>query len=110
MTKAFRIAHIDLVLNEPHFLFPGLTPFEIDPQETNNPIEVSYDAATPQADGSAKLLDTFDFPDAGAICRLYKLTDGHLFTMSREEVEPSPFTFRPPVRCAVTSPPVTIVR
>lgn len=105
MTKAFRIAHIDLVLNEQHFLFPGLTPFEIDPGEANNPIEVHYDAATPQADASATLLDTFDFPDAGAICRLYKLTDGHLFTMSREEVEPCTFYIPTsgPVRCNFAS-------
>lgn len=84
MPKAYRIAHIELLLHAPHFHFAGLRPFEIDPSTVSDPIEVCYDAETPHPETMHHLLDTFDFPDAEAVCRLYKTTEGHLFTMARE--------------------------
>lgn len=84
MTKAYRIAGIDLLLHAPHFHFAGLRPFEIDPATVCDPIELRFDAETQQPTEEHLLLDTFDFPDAEAVCRLYKTAEGHLFTMSRE--------------------------
>ena len=91
MSKAYRIARNELMLHAPQLCFPGLTPFEIDPTTATNPIEVIYDAETPLPTDGDRLLDTFDFTDANAICRLYKCSDGHLFTMTREEITPCAF-------------------
>lgn len=85
MPKAYRIAHIELLLDAPQFRFSGLAPFEIDPTTTTNPIELIFDPETPAPTATDQLLDTFDFPDAEAVCRLYKNEAGHLFTMSRHE-------------------------
>lgn len=91
MTKAYRIAGIDLLLHAPQFHFAGLHPFEIDPATVCDPIELCFDAETQQPTEEHLLLDTFDFPDAEAICRLYKTAEGHLFTMSREGMVPCTF-------------------
>ncbi|MBR5464288.1 MAG: hypothetical protein IKU77_00615 [Alistipes sp.] len=105
MVKVYRIAQIDLQLNDDHLFFAALRPFEIDLQAAKDPIVVCYDAHTQMPKQPDKLLDTFNFTDAGAICKLYKTTDGYNFTMTRSDRPTVCFEIPTlgPVRCNCTS-------
>lgn len=82
MAKTYRIATLLVRLREPHFRFAGLQPFLLDeePQETPM-LDLQYDPDTRGVSPSMRLIDTFDFPDADAVCRLYAYDAGYLFTM-----------------------------
>lgn len=85
MNKTYRIAELTLRLAAPHFRFAGLTPFEVDPATVEEPnFELHFDEAVATPTPDAKPIDTFDFPDANAICRLYATQGGHLFQMRVE--------------------------
>ncbi|MDO4757656.1 MAG: hypothetical protein Q4A18_00150 [Rikenellaceae bacterium] len=85
MNKTYRIAELTLRLAEPHFRFAGLAPFEVDPATVEEPtLELRFDEAVATPTPDARPIDTFDFPDANAICRLYTAVGGHLFRMQVE--------------------------
>lgn len=88
MNRYYEIATIRIALRAPHFLFHGLKPFEVVAQE-DLPLhlDLHYCAETRRVEEGMQLLDTFDFPDAGALCRLYRYAGGYLFSMVVEERE-----------------------
>lgn len=82
MAKTYQIATVTVRLEEPHFRFSGLTPFLIDDQKVEQvDLALAYDADTRNVGLDMRLIDTFDFPDADAVCRLFGYKDGYLFTM-----------------------------
>lgn len=83
MANYYRIAHITLRLEEPHFSFSGLVPFLTEPIEQPD-IEVvsAHDLATDTT--AMVLIDRFDFRDANAVCELYQKGEGHHFQMVTE--------------------------
>lgn len=83
MANYFRIADLDIVLQEPHFRFAGLRPFLIEKEEAETSIlNLSFNIDTRPIAPSMRLIDSFDFPDADADCRLYGDAAGYLFTMT----------------------------
>lgn len=88
MSDTYRIAGFDLHLLAPHFRFRGLEPFRLpaeSPEEEPLLLALACDPATRTADPADRLLDTFDFPEANACCRLYRYGGGCLFVMTVAE-------------------------
>ena len=88
MSDTYRIAGFDLRLLAPHFRFRGLEPFRLpagSPEEEPLLLALACDPATRTADPADRLLDTFDFPEANACCRLYRYGGGCLFVMTVAE-------------------------
>lgn len=85
MAKAYSIASTRWLLRDEHLRFSGLAPFEVarDPELQHH--EVAYDEAVPLPTAEDRLIDTFDFTEAEAICRLYRYEGGYRFTMERTE-------------------------
>ena len=82
MAKTYRIATVVVQLDKPHFRFAGLQPFLVAEQEVERvDLALAYDAETRRVGLDMRLIDTFDFPDADAVCRLYGYEGGYLFTM-----------------------------
>lgn len=83
MDKFFRIAGLDIHLQAPWFRFSGLKPFLIQKEEVNELIlDLDFNPETRPVTADMRLIDTFDFPDADADCRLYGDAVGYLFTMT----------------------------
>lgn len=81
----YRIAGLDIELCAPHFTFRGLVPFQL-PDAVEEPFEpvLILDNQPPSAPAQqpTRHIDTFDFPDANADCRLDAAETGYLFTMT----------------------------
>lgn len=85
MSKIYEIASIRVQLREPHFTFRGLQPFEVvESDSAPLHLDLHYDSNTRPVSEAMQLIDTFDFPDANAICRLYRYAGGYLFSMQVE--------------------------
>ncbi len=83
MEHLYRIAQLDIQLQEAWFRFSGLRPFQIEKEQIDTLIlNLFYDTNTRTATDSMRLIDTFDFPDADADCRLFGDEQGYLFTMT----------------------------
>lgn len=76
--RAYDIAGLRLHLTEPHYRFAGLAPFESAPGHESPDLELR--PGTPAGEG--QLVDTFDFTDADAVCRLRRTDTGYLFTIT----------------------------
>ena len=88
--KNYTIAGLGLRLHAPHFTFGGLAPFETR-SRSNDPvpdIEV-FPCARVAPDSSLGIIDTFDFPDSGAECRLCGDGADYLFTLTPRNGSPS---------------------
>ncbi|MBR5849537.1 MAG: hypothetical protein IKZ12_00550 [Alistipes sp.] len=85
MDKQYEIATIAVRLRAAQFHFNGLMPFEVEePSDAPQQLDLNYDPNTRTVSEEMQCIDTFDFPDANAICRLYRYAGGYLFTMSVE--------------------------
>ena len=81
----YRVAELLFELSEEHFFFRGLEPFRVTSDTTPNGDEepilrLSYQEVC-QPLAPTKQIDSFDFPDADADCRLERYPAGYLFTM-----------------------------
>lgn len=82
MDNTYSIASLRWRLQAPHFRFAGLRPFAVE-STANEPLhEVAYDPALTTSQQLGETIDTFDFPDAEAICRLYRTEEDFLFKMT----------------------------
>lgn len=84
-TTRYRVAELLFELGEEHFFFRGLEPFRVTsdaaPTGDEEPIlRLSYQEVC-QPLAPTKQIDSFDFPDADADCRLERYPAGYLFTM-----------------------------
>lgn len=89
-TKTYTIAGLRVRLHAPHFTFRGLAPFETGPCGGDSPPEIevySSEHALPSPD--SRIIDTFDFPEAGADCRLSGDDAGYLFTLAPRNGSPA---------------------
>lgn len=77
-TTTYTIAGIRLLMTEPHYRFTGLAPFAAPPGSATPDLVLGR--GTPREEG--RLIDTFDFTDADAECRLRRTAGGYLFAIS----------------------------
>lgn len=83
MDNYYRIALLDIALQEAWFRFSGLRPFLIEKEDVGDLIlNLYYKQEVRPVTETMRLIDCFDFPDADAECRLYGDTDGYLFVMT----------------------------
>lgn len=88
MSDTYRIAGFDVRLEAPHFRFHGLKPFLLPngaPCDGEPLLALAFDPALRTAGPADRPIDTFDFPEAQARCRLYRSAEGALFVMTADD-------------------------
>lgn len=83
MSRTYRIADLVLRIEEKHLFFNGLKPFQVtDGDSLTAHCTVQYDPDAGEPVEGLRLLDTFDFPDAEAVCRLFRVEGEYRFSMT----------------------------
>lgn len=81
--RDYEIAGIRLRICDLRFPFRGLEPFgAVTPAEAGLTLRPG---TCPPPDGTERLLDCFDFPDADAVCRLWRTAAGFRFAIAPRE-------------------------